>query len=76
MVRKHHNKKTIRRRVSRRSHRSRRTHKNRRGGGHGGLGRGPSFTSGASQVLKQMSPAPISGGFKKMARTLKRLLPF
>lgn len=72
MVRKHHSKKTLRRR----SHRSRRTHKNRRGGGHGGLGSGPAFTSGASQVLKQMSPAPISGGFRKLTRTLKRLLPF
>lgn len=71
MAKKHHSKKTHRRKHSRRAR-----HTRKRGGFRGGLGSGPAFTSGASQVLKQMAPAPISGGFRKMARTLKRLLPF
>jgi hypothetical protein len=72
MVKKHHSKKTHRKRASH----HRRHHTRRRGGGHGGLGSGAAYTSGASQVLSQLAPAPIRGGFRKMARTLKRLLPF
>jgi hypothetical protein len=71
MVKKHHSKKTHRRKHSRRAR-----HTRRRGGFRGGLGSGSTFTSGASQVLKQFAPAPISGGFRKMTRTLKRLLHF
>ena len=81
MVKKHHSKKTHRKRAS--HHRRRHTRRRggvssctsrRRGGGHGGLGSGAAYTSGASQVLKQMAPAPIMGGFRNIKRTLKRIL--
>ena len=70
MVKRHHSKKTHRKHASH----HRRRHTRRRGGGHGGLGGGPAYTSGASQVLKQMAPAPITGGMRRIGRTLKRLL--
>lgn len=69
MAKRHHSRKT-----HRRSKRAHRRHTRRRGGGHGGLGGGPAYTSGASQVLKQMAPAPIRGGMRRIGRTLKRLL--
>ena len=67
--RHHHSKKT-----HRRSKRAHRRHTRRRGGGHGGLGAGSGYTSGAAQELKQMVPAPIRGGMRRIGRTLKRLL--
>jgi hypothetical protein len=82
MVKRHHSKKTHRRKHSSRARHTRKRGgvssctSYKRGGYRGGLGSGPAFTSGASQVLKQMAPAPIRGGFKKMANTLKRLLHF
>ena len=82
MAKKHHSKKTHRRKHSRRARHTRKRggvsscSSYKRGGFRGGLGSGPAFTSGASQVLKQLTPAPISGGFRKMARTLKRMLHF
>lgn len=67
MAGKHYRKKTHRRKHTRRN----KTRKN--GGGHGGLGGGPAYTSGASQVLKQMSPAPFSGGARRLKNTLKSI---
>jgi hypothetical protein len=71
MVKRHHSKKTHRKRTS---HHRRRHTRRRGGGGHGGLGGGSAYTSGASQVLKQMAPAPLRGGMRSIGRTLKRLL--
>jgi hypothetical protein len=63
MAKKHHSRKTHRRKHSRRVR-----HTRRRGGNRGGMGSGTAYTTGASQVLKQM------GG--NLKRTLKRILPF
>lgn len=66
MVRKHHSKKTHRRRHTRRVR-----HTRKRGGYRGA--EGAAYTSGASQVLKQLAPASFSGGARRLKNAFKSI---
>lgn len=72
MARKQYRRKTHRR------NRARRNRTRKHGGGYGGLGGGSAYTSGASQALKQMAPAPFSGGarLRKALKSIKSIFSF